>query len=92
MIYQTSRYYNQLIDYLAFSTDGDNYPIVFYEFDNPGKISWYEHVYQEGERLDQISQKYYERPDFWWMIPEYNPTIDDFTNIPAGTIIKVLRV
>ena len=92
MIYQTSRYYTQLIDYLSFYPDGDNYPIVFYEFDAPGTITWIEHQYLEGERLDQLAQKYYNRPDLWWIIPEYNPTISDFNNITPGTFLKVPRV
>lgn len=92
MIYQTSRYYNQLIDYLSFSTTGDNYPIVFYEFDAPGNTTWSEHIYSEGERLDQISQNYYFRPDLWWLIPEYNPTISDFNNITPGTVLKIPNV
>ena len=92
MIYQTSRYYTQLIDYLSFYPDGDNYPIVFYEFDAPGTITWIDHQYLEGERLDQLAQKYYNRPDLWWVIPEYNPNISDFNNITPGTILKVPRV
>lgn len=92
MIYQGSRYYNQLIDYFSFQETSDELPIVFYEFDAFGKITWSEHVYAEGERLDQISFNYYGRPDFWWLIPEYNPNIDDFTNIVPGTVLKIPRV
>ena len=92
MIYQNSRYYNQLIDYLAFSENGDSYPIVFYEFDNSGVISWWEHIYTEGERLEQIAQRYYNRPDYWWVIPEYNPKVSDFANIKPGTVLRIPRV
>ena len=92
MIYQNSRYYNQLIDFISFYPEGDNYPIVFYEFDSPGKISWWEHIYTQGERLDSIANKYYNRSDFWWLIPEYNPNIADFTNIPSGTMLRIPRV
>jgi len=92
MIYQTSRYYTQLIDYLAFSPDGDSYPIVFYQFDDPTTISWWEHVYVEGERLEQIANTYYQRPELWWLIAEYNPQIVDFLNIVPGTTLKVPRV
>lgn len=92
MINQTSRYYIQLIDYIAFAPEGDNYPVVFYEFDSPGKLTWYEHSYSEGERLDQIAEKYYKRPDLWWLIPEYNPVIEDFTAIAPGTILRIPRV
>jgi hypothetical protein len=92
MIYQTSRYYTQVIDFISFSEEGDNYPIVFYEFDVLGTTTWSEHIYSEGERLEQLSQKYYFRPDLWWIIPEYNPSISDFTNIKPGTVLKIPNV
>ena len=92
MIYQNSRYYNQLIDYISFYPEGDNYPIVFYEFDEPGKISWWEHIYTDGERLEALANKYYKRPDLWWLIPEYNPNINDFNNITAGTVLRIPHV
>lgn len=91
-IYQNSRYYNQLIDYVSYSVDGSSLPIVFYEFDNPTKISWWEHIYTEGERLDQIAYTYYKRPEYWWLIPEYNPQVPDFTNITPGTVLRIPRV
>ena len=92
MIYQNSRYYHQLIDYVAFTPNGVSTPIVFYEFDNPGTVSWWEHIYTEGERLESIAYKYYKRVDYWWLIPEYNPTIVDFTNIAPGTVLRIPRV
>jgi len=92
MIYQNSRYYHQLIDYVAFVPNGDSNPIVFYEFDDPGTTSWWEHIYTEGERLDSIAYRYYQRADYWWLIPEYNPTITDFNNITPGTVLRIPRV
>jgi hypothetical protein len=92
MIYQNSRYYTQLIDYVSFTQDGNSNPIVFYEFDVIGKISWWEHTYNQNERLEQLAYQYYKRPDYWWIIPEYNPEIVDFTNIAPGTIIRIPRV
>jgi phage tail protein X len=92
MIYQNSRYYHQLIDHVAFTENGDSYPIVFYQFDDPGTVSWVEHVYTEGERLDTLAYKYYKRADYWWILPEYNPHIADFNNILPGTVIKIPNV
>lgn len=92
MIYQNSRYYNQLIDFVAFEDNGPSNAIVFYEFDEPGTVSWWNHTYVEGERLDQIAYKYYNRSDFWWLIPEYNPEITDFVSIAPGTILRIPRV
>jgi hypothetical protein len=92
MIYQNSRYYTQLIDYVAFVPDGSSFPIVFYEFDTPGTVKWQEHIYAQNERLDQISEQYYGRPDYWWLIPEYNPQIMDFSNIVPGTVLRIPNV
>jgi len=92
MIYQNSRYYNQLIDYVSFVNGGNANPIVFYEFDVLGNTQWWEHRYQAGERLDSLADRYYKRPELWWLIAEYNPSIRDFLRIPAGTILRIPRV
>ena len=91
-IYQGSRYYNQYIDHFATIIDGDDQPVVFYAFDTLGLQSWIEHTYVEGERLDQIADKYFRNPAVWWLIPEYNPQIEDFTSIAGGTIIRIPNV
>jgi hypothetical protein len=92
MIYQNSRYYNQLIDHVAFVQDGPAKPIVFYELDVPGTVRWWQHTYKQGERLEQIAYQYYRRSDFWWLIPEYNPEIGDFVTIKPGTVLRIPRV
>lgn len=92
MIFKGSRYEYSTIDFIATDPNGGSYPIVFYKFSDLGLINYYEHVYVQGERLDQIAQKYYQRPAFWWYIIEYNPQIKDFLNIQPGTIIRVPRV
>mgnify|MGYP003342386438 FL=1 len=91
-IYKGSRYEYSTIDYVSKTINGDANPIVFYSFTNLGTITYYEHSYVVGERLDQIAQKYYKNPEFWWIIPEFNPQITDFTNIPVGTVIKIPNV
>lgn len=92
MIYQNSRYYNQLIDYVSFTNGGNANPIVFYEFDVLGNAQWLEHIYQYGERLDSLADTYYSRPELWWLIAEYNPKVKDFLNIPAGSVLRIPRV
>lgn len=92
MIYQNSRYYSQNVDFVAFQENGDELPIVFYEFDELGRVTWSEHVFSSGERLDNIAYRYYGRTDLWWLIPEYNPEIVDFDNILPGTVLRIPRV
>lgn len=91
-IYKGSRYEYSTVDFFSTSLDGQLKPVVFYEMSNLGLISYYEHEYKEGERLDDISYKYYKRPNFWWLIAEYNPQVSDFTNIPSGTVLKIPNV
>jgi hypothetical protein len=91
-IYSGSRYEYSLIDFFSTKLQGDENPTVFYTMTDMGVVSYYEHVYGQGERLDLLATKYYGTPQFWWVIAEYNPEIIDFTNIPAGTTIRVPRV
>lgn len=92
MIYKGSRYEYSTVDYVATELNGAENPIVFYAITEFNNISYYEHTYVKGERLDQLSSKYYRTPRFWWMIPEANPQIADFTNIKEGTVLRIPRV
>jgi nucleoid-associated protein YgaU len=91
-IYKGSRYEYSTVDYVSTKLNGPENPIVFYYLSSFSKVSYYEHNYVKGERLDQIAAKYYKNPGYWWVIPEFNPQIVDFTNIPEGAVIKVPRV
>jgi hypothetical protein len=91
-IYKGSRYEYSTIDFFKTSIEGDMNPVVFYEFSDLGLVQYWEHIYVEGERLDEISYKYYGRSGFWWYIPEYNPEIIDFLNIKPGTRLRIPNV
>lgn len=92
MIYKGSRYEYSTVDYISTKLNGPENPIVFYALTTFTEVSYYEHTYVKGERLDQISSKYYKTPRYWWMIPEANSQITDFTNIKEGTILRIPRV
>jgi nucleoid-associated protein YgaU len=91
-IYKGSRYEYSTIDYVKTNENSGLNPIVFYDFSDLGPVSYYEHTYVQGDRLDTIAHHYYKNPEYWWIIPEYNPEIEDFTNIPAGTVLRIPRV
>jgi hypothetical protein len=91
-IYKGSRYEYSTIDYFKTKTNGIEKPYVMYMFSNLGRVNYWEHVYVAGERLDQIAFKYYSRPEYWWIIPEFNPQIKDLNAIPAGTVLKIPNV
>lgn len=91
-IYKGSRYEYSTVDYVSTNLNGDEDPIVFYSITPLSNVSYYEHQYVSGERLDQLAFQYYKDASYWWIIPEANPQITDFTNIPNGTIIRMPRV
>lgn len=91
-IYNGSRYQYSNIDYVQTNSSEPALPIVFYEFSVFGNISYQLHTYVQGERLDQLSFRYYKRSDFWWAILEANPQITNPTDISPGTSIRIPRV
>jgi hypothetical protein len=91
-IYTGSRYEYSDVDFFSVKPGANQNPVVFYSFDVLGSINFVYHEYIEGERLDQLAWKYYQRPSFWWLIPEYNPEIEDFTNIKPGTLLRIPSV
>jgi phage tail protein X len=90
-IYQGSRYEYSVVDFVSVTTEGDENPIVFYEFPDVGTLYYNEYEVKENDRIDLISYKYYRKTDLWWYILDYNPEITDPTNIPAGTVLRIPR-
>jgi nucleoid-associated protein YgaU len=87
-----SRYENSVVDYFRKTENGQAYPIVFYTFDTLDSISYYTHTFVKGETLTALSWKYFNRPDLWWVIAEYNPEITNFVNIEGGTVLRIPHV
>jgi hypothetical protein len=91
-INQGSRYEKSTVDYISLVPYGSATPIVFYKFDSLKSVSFIYHTYVSGETLYGISNKYFNRPDLWWAITEYNPEITDFYSITPGTIMRIPSV
>ena len=91
-IYKGSRYEYSTVDYFSPKIDQEDNVVVFYEFSELGLVEYWEHIYVQGERLDQIAYKYYKRPGYWWIIPEFNPSITDILNIAPGTTLRIPNV
>lgn len=92
MIKAGSRYYTSAIEYIQLVEQGDQLPIVFYNFGDLGSITYQVHVFVQGERLDQLAYRYYQKPSLWWLIAQYNPQIPDVNNIAAGTELIIPNV
>ena len=91
-IYLGSRYENSVVDFIATGADDTAAPVVFYNFNDIGRITYYEYIWRTGDRLDYVAWKYYKHSDLWWLIPLYNPEIQDFENIPEGTVLRIANV
>lgn len=90
-IKNTSRYNFSIVDYLSKDSKAEATPVVFYVPDDLTDISYKLHEYK-GETLSQLSWQYFNRPDMWWSIVEYNPEIKDFFSISNGTTIRIPNV
>lgn len=90
--YVSSRYYNQVVDYIQLEENGDIKPIVFYQFDDLYNKTYTIYEWSDTDKLWSVSYKYFGRPDLWWAIVEYNPEIKDFMNITPGTPIRIPNV
>lgn len=88
-LYISSRYYSSPIDFIQLEEGGEVKPIVFYEFDQITDKSYTIHVVVQGDRLDQLSYRYFNRPDMWWAIVEYNPEIKNFFSLIPGTYLRI---
>ena len=92
--YLTSEYYNYVSRYAKIRRIQDNNEI-FHETYNNYKIpesssDKYVTVNNATEnRLDIISVRYYRSPIMWWVIALANNIIDPFTEIPAGTVLRI---
>ncbi|MFH9731881.1 hypothetical protein [Streptomyces sp. NPDC017260] len=47
--------------------------------------------WQGSERVDTVSARYYQSESAWWMYAEANPSVLDWTQVPAGQQIMVPR-
>ena len=94
-IYKGSRYEYATIDYIQRTPAIPNIsdpvvtPIVIYPISSLGTMTFTQHTCIYGERLDQISNKYYKTPKNWWLIVEANPELKDFIHLPVGKVIRI---
>jgi len=87
-----SRYYDATVDYFATKPNGENAPVLLYDFSEFGALNYIDYEWKNGDRLDNLATKFFLFPTRWWIIAEFNPKISDWLNVPAGTNIRIPRV
>lgn len=89
-IYIGSRYESSVVDFVATETRATAVtPVVFYEFTAMGLLTYEQYTWKRGDRLDNIAQTFYGRPEMWWVVAEYNPELLDPQNITEGTVLRI---
>ena len=48
-----------------------------------------DYVWEEDDRVDLIAAQVYGDETMWWVIARANPEILDWTELPAGRIVRV---
>lgn len=90
-IYLGSRYENSVVDFITSDPVRGPGPVCFYSFENLDRLSYIEYLWEDGDRVDQIAARFLSYPDKWWIIAEMNPQVNDFTQVPVGTRIRIPR-
>jgi hypothetical protein len=91
-IYLGSRYETSVVDFITYRTNIGPVPVVFYEFNDIGKLKYFEYRWQDGDRIDELASRFLTYPENWWAIAEVNPEIKDFTSVPVGAKLRIPRV
>lgn len=88
MISATSRYKNATVT-AGIDRDGDD--IMLIQFQEPSDTTFKYTLYQVDDQtfIDVIASRFYGDPTQWWFIAQANPEILDWTNLIAGTIIRI---
>jgi len=87
-----SRYYDSAIEYFTPTANGDNIPVLYYDFSNLGEVNYVDYAWKQGDRIESLATKFFLFPSRWWIIAEFNPKISDWLNVAPGTNIRIPRV
>lgn len=47
------------------------------------------HVVAPGDRVDGLAHRYYQRPDLWWIICDYNGIANPLLPLVPGTTVRL---
>lgn len=88
MIYLDSRYANSRL-YKAYDSRTGKHNVTVRREYPVYDTGFFYHEWQETDRLDTLSLKYFGSPALWWQIMDVNPEIVDPLNIPYGTQLRI---
>lgn len=88
MIYSDSRYADGVFFKAYEPKSGKMYPTVLRRFlEIEASFNYY--VWEEGDRIDTLSNKFSSNPKFWEQIMDVNPEIANPYSISPGTVLRI---
>jgi len=93
MIYSDSRYSNPVTNPngalpKAWDAKRQEYHIVIRRNWPTYSTKFYIYEWKDGDRLDNLANKFLGNPQFWWKIMDLNPEIINPTAITPGTLLR----
>ena len=88
-IQRGSRYEYADIVFIPQGYYDDLQPALYYSFDVLGTLTYREYVWKSEDRIDRVAHQLYGSPTLWWVILEHNPEVEDPSNIPFGTVLRI---
>lgn len=55
-------------------------------------IAYTNYLVRDGERIDQLADRFLGVAKLWWVIADANPEIHDWLRLPPGTLLRIPRV
>lgn len=89
MITSNSRYANNPV--VLLSTRRGNIVTIAPKAKEPQRIEYTFIRVEEGARVDHLAVAAFGDETQWWRIADANPEIIDWTNVPAGTVLRIPR-
>lgn len=87
MISSRSRYANSAVSVVS-SARGDLLTILPPD-PAPKVFNFTYMLVTEGDRIDLMAHRIYGDDTLWWIIANANPEIMDWSNVPAGTVLRI---
>ncbi|MET9119955.1 tail protein X [Streptomyces sp. NPDC004528] len=88
MISSNSRYAD-LTPVIVTGSDGKTRNVIPPEGPMVVSATVTEYIWREGDRVDLVAYRNYGDAALWWRIADVNPQIMDWTELPAGTRIRI---
>jgi hypothetical protein len=88
MIYLDSRYVDGPL-FKAWDARKNEYHLTVFRQWPSLQTAFFIYEWVDGDRLDNLSNKFLNTPELWWKILDVNPEINDPTSIAPGTKIRI---